>query len=319
MELLLPTSFINKVIQLISNNYPQYERIQMSIMAGHISEIGNFLKARKEFMISTTELDEANRNGKGAEIDQLMIYAMNATPLYEEYLFLEKYSELTSKGEMKIETLCDFFMKRIYIMTYNTGYNGSLESTDFIDYFSLPSEQKVQNVFSILKNTGLIDILTIQEDGSYIFVLSGLGEHHVEQGGKTGILKSYLNKETTFITDKRVFISNNSGQIQVNVDSPNSTQSISINNNEELFLALDKMIELLKVDIVMNKEEKADAILNIESLKTELKKSKPKLEYIRDYVAIIANTLKIKEYAYPLGIYLIAKYPEIEVFIKNLF
>ncbi|MBI5402472.1 MAG: hypothetical protein HY959_03665 [Ignavibacteriae bacterium] len=318
MELLLPQTFVDKVVRLISNQLPHYGRTQASIMAGVMSEIGEFLKARSEFTISTTDLDLANRNGKGQEVDQQLSYAMAATPLYHEYLFLEKYSELTSNGKMNVETLCDFFMKRIYKMTYETGFNEALESTDFMDYFSLVSEQKVQNIFSILHKTGLIEVLTTLEDGTYIFTLSGLGEHHVEQGGKTGILKSYLNKSTSIITDKRVFITNTSGQVQVNVDSPNSTQNVTINNNDELFSLLDKMISILRSDSNMKQEEKDDAVLNIESLKTELKKSNPKFDHLKDYLAMISHSMNIAHYLPAIKNFLITKYPEIEHFISKL-
>ena len=319
MKLLLPQSFIDSVIALISNQKPTYGRTQASIMSGYTSEIGEFLKARSEFSITQDEHDLAYRNGHGREIDQKISYAMAATPIYQEYLFLKKYSELTSSGQMTVETLCDFFMKRIYKMAMETGFNEALESTDFIDYFSLPSEHKVQNIFSILKNTGLIKVLTTQEDGSYIFTLSGLGEHHVEQGGKTGILKSYLNKSTTFITDKRVFITNSPGNIQVNVDSPSSTQNITINDNDQLFDLLDKMISILKEDTIMNSDDKKDAVLNIESLKTELRKSKPKFEYIKDYLAMISHTMNIAHYLPPIATFLITKYPEIEQLLRSLF
>jgi hypothetical protein len=319
MELLLPQSFIDKVIKLISNQQPHYGRTQASIMGGYSSIIGEFLKERSEFTISKSDHDLAYRNGKGQEIEQKISYAMAATPLYQEYLFLEKYSELTSNGKMTIETLCDFFMKRIYKMTYEAGFSGVLVSSDFMNYFSLPSEHKVQNIFSILKNTGLIEVLTTQEDGSYKFTLSGLGEHHVEQGGKTGILISYLNKSTTFMTDKRVFITNSPGNIQINVDSPNSNQNITINDNDQLFSIFDKMISIVTEDTKMNSDDKNDVVLNIESLKTELKKSKPKFEYIKDYLAMISHTMNIAHYLPPIATFLIAKYPEIEQLLNSLF
>lgn len=317
MELLLPESFVNKVIDLITNNLPFYGMEQASMMTGIRSEIGTFLKDRSTFTISSTELDEAYRNGKGKQIDQQLMYAMNATPLYQEYLFLEKYSELSSKNQINIETLCDFFMKRIYALTLQNGHSTTLSSEGFQEYFSLPDEKKVRNIFQILEKTDLIDVTGSSRGGTIFYTISGLGEHHVEKGGETGILKSYLNKENLVIMDKRVFVTNSTG-VQVNVDSEHPTQTVIINDNNSLFKTLDKMIEVLQQNSTLGDEEMKESILNIQSLKTEVQKSKPNFEYVRDCLAIAANSLKISEYVPAIATYLIARYPDIEQFIKPL-
>lgn len=67
----------------------------------------------------------------------------------------------------------------------------------------------------------------------------------------------------------------------------------------------------------MNQDNKNDAVLNVESLKTELKKSKPKFEYIKDYLAMISHSMNIAHYLPSIATFLIAKYPEIQHFVSN--
>ncbi len=279
---------------MIRDQNPSEENIISQVNNGFHSQLGDFLKGKAKFIISEERYDEAYKTGKGKEIEDKLSYAMAATPLYQEYLFLEEYSSQVENGMMNIETLIDYFMKRIYKMSIETDNRIYLNSNELGEYFSITSLRKVKGIMNTLIETKLIKSITQQADHSYLFVMDIKGEHYIEENGNSALIKNYFNNSTAYM-DKRVFITKSTG-VQINIDSTNSVQNVSIKSYEDVDKILEKMIQILKTDDQNSVENNEEQILNIESLKTEIKKKNPKFEYIKDYLSIASNSIKIAEY-----------------------
>lgn len=273
MNIMLPESFKKKFIALISNNQPFYGRSQASFMAGNYEGVEEFLKTRSE------------------EKDNLK-YSTEAKPLYEEFIKLQNYSQLRSHDKLSVEQFCDLFLQRVYDVSREEGLTKEQTSNETAGYFGIDDYMRIQNIFEILIDTGMIKIFSTLEDGNMVFFLTGKGEHYIETGGKTGIIKTYLSNSNSYI-DNSVNVQTNYGQAFSG--SSNVSQNISINNLHELIPMLNEAKNILKVS---NEKDdiKEDGLLTINSIETELKKKNPILSVIKDGLSYLSKIASIANF-----------------------
>jgi hypothetical protein len=224
-------------------------------------------------------------------------FASKAKRVLTEYNKIINYHKLESKGSITTQQYCDLFLQRIYDVAQQKGLDEPQDSIDIKDYFGIQSYKAWRNVFDIFIASRLIDIIVEQEDGSFVFQISGKGTHYIETGGKTGIIKTYLSNANVY-HDQSVNIQTNYGQAFTGFTYV--SQQLIIHNPLDIIHKLDEMKNILENS---NEDQgvKQDSLLTIQTLQNEVKKSKPIFSVIKDSLDVLSKVGTISAYAYGLA------------------
>ena len=227
-------------------------------------------------------------------------FALKAKRLLDEYHKIYNYNKLKESSTITTEQYCDLFLRHIYDEAQLNGFDHNQGTDEVQEYFGITSYKQTRNIFDILNDLGLIDVIVELEDGSFVFQLNGKGTHYVETGGKTGVIKTYLSNSTVY-NDQSVNIQKNYGQAFT--CSSGVTQYLTIENPKDVLDKLENMKQLIESS-QEDKEVKDDALLTIATLENEVKKKKPVMAIITSSLEVLSHIATVSAYAYGLAKFL---------------
>lgn len=162
--------------------------------------------------------------------------------------------------------------------------------------FGVFDDARIYKAANFLKNNNLIELLAISEDLTQILgYINEDGEHYLDIGGKTGIIARYKANPVTYniskYVDQRVSISDSTLK-EVNFSAHSSNVIQTINANPKIENLLNEIITNLKNDPLLSEDEKNDLLLDVESIKNELRKmniNKPAIKSKLDVLAKVSS------------------------------
>lgn len=180
------------------------------------------------------------------------------------------------------------------------GYHSYADAYKICETIGINDREQVRHVVKLLENRGLVRALrtmrgisvNLSEEG-VVFIESGYGLSSVSQQDPT--VTMHIDQSTT--------IHGNIEHSNLAVHSEGVNQSLS--DTRSYIQVLDEMRQVIENDQTLSDEEKADNITDVENLRRELSKNKPKRANVHTYIASLVGLASLG----PLIIQLIQSLP----------
>ena len=185
---------------------------------------------------------------------------------------------------MGLKNTANEFLKILNEFASSEGYDCYADAYKICEKIGINDREQVRHVVKILENRGLVRAIwtmrgisvNLSEEG-IVFIESGYGLSSVFQQDPT----------VTMHIDQSTNIHGNIEHSNLAVHSEGVNQSLS--ETSSYIQVLDEMQQVIENDQTLSDEEKADNITDVENLRRELSKNKPKRANVHTYIASLGG------------------------------
>jgi hypothetical protein len=176
------------------------------------------------------------------------------------------------------------FLKILNEFAVSEGYHSYADAYKICENIGISDREQVRHIVKLLENRGLLRVIwttggisvNLSEEG-VVFIESGYDLSSVSQ--QDPIVTMQIDQSTT--------IHGNVEHSNLAVHSESVNQSLS--ETRSYNKVLDEMRQVIKNDQTLSDEEKADNITDVENLRRELSKNKPKKANVHTYIASLGG------------------------------